>query len=417
VAARREVSELAGIARDAGLDPDEKIVRLAEVLWPQEGHGVGGAAEFFVAEEDLEAARATGDYTGLVPDAAAEKERMVRHALDERPDKRDAAVRPLRSASEETIDAAIAAYLEEPKDRGNFALAYEAGLFFPERLRARGKRIADDPRLSKVVLPGAGDDVVARLEDAYRRSQDEEAVRDLAMVRTDTAREALIELQADAPEGDRETLELCLEACGVFPDTREASVYFKSSRGFVVEREASPHHMGAGYEGPRPQCPMCSTPTTRVLSLRGAELPFELEGDPSFFWFSCECEALSYLYVHATDSGLEGLMVEMTEDAPDAPIVPDAPSLLLEPHPNQCGFGESAPWGFGNHQVGGYTPWIELDRHPACPLCSQSMRFLAAVDSGATPFGRAGFDGMLYGFWCEADRVACTMQQQDELSF
>jgi hypothetical protein len=410
------VSDLAGIARDDNLDSEEKIVRVAELLWPKEGHGVAEAADFFVAEQDVEAARAAADYAGLVPDAAEEKERIVHHALDDRPDKRDAAVRPLRSVSESTVDAAIGAYLEVPDDTANFDMAYEAGLYFPERLRAQRERV-DDDLLSKLMLPGAGDDLVTRLADAYRKSHSKEGLRDLARVRTDGALEALIGLQADAPESDRETLELCLEVCGVFPDTREASVYPEASRGYVVEREASPHHMGAGYEGPRPQCPMCSTPTTRVLSLRGAELPFELAGDPSFFWFSCECEALSYLYVHATDSGLEGLMVEMTEDAPDAPIVPDAPSLLLEPHPNQCGFGDSAPWGFGNHQVGGYTPWIELDRHPACPLCSQSMRFLAAVDSGATPFGRAGFDGMLYGFWCEADRVACTMQQQDELSF
>jgi hypothetical protein len=40
------------------------------------------------------------------------------------------------------------------------------------------------------------------------------------------------------------------------------------------------------------------------------------------------------------------------------------------------------------------------------------MRFVASVDSGLTPFGRLGFRGILYGFWCDTDAVADTRHQR-----
>jgi hypothetical protein len=190
-------------------------------------------------------------------------------------------------------------------------------------------------------------------------------------------------------------------------------VYFDTARGFVVAREDSPHHMGDGWEGARPVCPMCSEPSTRIVTLAADQLPFDLAADPSFFWFSCDCDALDSIYVELTATGPVGLMVPMADRVPTQPIVPDGASLLLERHPNQYGYGVEITSGFALHQVGGYTPWRELDRHPRCLRCSKGMRFIGAFDSGPTPLGAMGFHALLYGFWCDEDAVSCTMSQAD----
>jgi hypothetical protein len=106
-------------------------------------------------------------------------------------------------------------------------------------------------------------------------------------------------------------------------------------------------------------------------------------------------------------------MVPMTDRAPEEPVVPGPSSLVLERHPNQHGFGQYVPSGFGYHQVGGFPPWIDPARHPHCPICSEQMMFVASVDSGPTLLGEMRFEGRLFGFWCDRDQVSCTMRQKN----
>jgi len=40
------------------------------------------------------------------------------------------------------------------------------------------------------------------------------------------------------------------------------------------------------------------------------------------------------------------------------------------------------------------------------------MMSLASIDSGLTPFGRLGFEGILYGFWCDACAISETRRQE-----
>jgi len=161
-------------------------------------------------------------------------------------------------------------------------------------------------------------------------------------------------------------------------------------------------------------CPVCETPATRVLTLQSQSLDFELAADPTFFWYSCTCDTLQYAYVRFVSREPEGLMVPMTDREAETPIVSDS-ALLLEEHPNQYGYGTSPGPGYAAHQVGGYAPWIQQDRNPVCPICSERTRFLVAIDSGPSMFGPLRFQGMLLGFWCDDCLVSCTMRQSDLL--
>jgi hypothetical protein len=150
------------------------------------------------------------------------------------------------------------------------------------------------------------------------------------------------------------------------------------------------------------------------VTLVAGELPFDLRTDPSIFWYSCEHEPIPYLYVDFSGDAREGLMVPMGDGEPDQPLLPEA-SLALKPHSAPRGFGVSSPSGYGLHQVGGFPPWIQLDRHPHCPKCSTRMRFLASVDSGPSELGPIVLPGILFGFWCDDCAISCTMKQGDEL--
>jgi hypothetical protein len=401
-------------AGDRALDPAERVARIAAYLRSKPDGGIEELVELFIAADDADDARPYADCLGLLPGLRPHKDRVVRYALDERRDKLAVVTLPLKSVSEEVVVDVVEAYLDAPEDDGLADLAYEVGLYFPYLLRPHRDRI-DDQLLSMALLAGAENDITEQLEAAYRDDLDPETLRKLAVIRTDRARAALIALRDEAPEHEIDTFDLYLEVAGVSPDTREPSVYPKTFDCYVVAREDSPHHMGEGWEGPRPACPVCSTPSTRLVSLAADHLPFELSADPSFFWFSCECGALDATVVHFTPAGVEGLMTPMTDGQPEHPIVPGATSLHLERHPNQHGYAIEVTGGFGSHQVGGYTPWRDLARHPHCPLCAKAMRFLVAIDSGPTPFGPMGFDGLLYGFWCDRDAVSCTIQQRLEL--
>jgi hypothetical protein len=408
------VTALADILRDASAEHGELLSRAAAHLHKQPDHGAAEAVEFFRTSDDPDQARVAATYLGLLPNQRSHRTSVVEHGLRRGGLFTRAVTWPLRLAEEQAIDAAVVQYVTDPGAIGTYDLAFESALFFPGALRAHRDEIADE-MLSQALLAGAPDSIAADLEAAYRDDPDPQTLRALAAVRTDRALEALIDLRPLVPEHEHALLDLYLESGGVFPDTREASVYPRALLGFVSDREASPHAMGAGFAGPVPECPVCGTPATRVLTVSAGDTPFELRADPSFFWLSCECDSVEYLYVDFAGDRPSGLMVPMTDSEPDQPIVPGRPSLVLEDHPNQHGYGIEVSAEFALHQVGGYPPWIELDRHPVCPRCSRSMRFLAAVDSGPTVFGPMRFEGLLFGFWCDDDAVSCTTRQSDEI--
>jgi hypothetical protein len=394
----------------AGGSYSEQAQRVADSLRDRPARGVPEAVSFFEQASDADKARFAADYVGVLPDLRAEKTRLVDTGLERR-ELLGAVTLPLRGAGEDAVERAIAAYLADPDSEDTYAVAFEAAMFFPHLLRPHRDRL-DDPDLRLASLPGAPDELTASLEAAYRDDPDPETLLALAKIRTDRALSALIDLRSVVPEHEHETLDVYIESSGVVPETGEPSVYFHTSRGFVVPRGEAPHAMGRGWGHAVPACPTCDTPGTRVLTLQAAALEFELARDPSFFWFSCDCDTLPYAVVRLSGEEPEGLMTPMADGEPDRPIVPDA-ALLLEEHPNQHGYGAEPAPGYAAHQVGGYVPWIRPDRNPVCPICARRARFLAAIDSGQSVFGPLRFKGMLLGFWCDHCAVSLTTRQTD----
>ncbi len=84
--------------------------------------------------------------------------------------------------------------------------------------------------------------------------------------------------------------------------------------------------------------------------------------------------------------------------------------MKLEEYPIKYGRGDLAVPGYSYHQVGGYPQLMKWKSFPKCPVCG-GMKFLVSIDSGMTPFGRLGFNGILYGFWCDDCAVSCTYHQ------
>jgi hypothetical protein len=405
---------IADIIHDDTLSEEERANRVAAELRALPRDGVEEATSFVRSAQDSDEAYLACNYLGLLPDLELEKQALLEFVLRERRDLLEGSTLLVRSVPERTVDAVLELYAAEPEQAGAYDVAYEAALFFPAR--ARGVRsLVDDETLLDAMLPG-DDESVDALVAAYRDDPDPRTLRRLSRIRTEGALSALIGLRAQATERDQELLDLCLEAAGYFSDTRRASTFEPTYRGFVVPRGRAPHHIGRGFDGRVPQCPICETPATRVLTVDAGSVPdFSLARSPSFFWWSCEHKPLDYLYVAFTDDGTEGLMVELTDREPEDPIVPDDAGLALELHANQFGYGLDITPGYGLHQTGGYTPWIELDHHPRCARCGNGMQFLASLDSGLTMLGTMGFKGMLYGFWCDTCSVSCTTQQTDEL--
>jgi hypothetical protein len=290
-------------------------------------------------------------------------------------------------------------------------LLLEIARHSPETVRPLASRI-EDARIAAAMRAEAPDDWVVRLHEDYEREHATSYVRAIGQVRTDRARSCLIDAGKRASEEHREAFALALENCGVFPNSRFPSIYFDAFRGYVVSRDESPHHMGPSAPFAVPLCPFCQTPAERVLSLHADALgeDYELEFDPSFFWYRCTCDNGSHILVRHTDSGMEGVMTAMTNGPVDSPLPPA--SLLLEPFPRTSIVGGPARPGAGEHQVGGYPVWIEERFFPRVPGTDRGMMFLASIDLAATPLGQAtGQSGIVYCFLDDESRISVSLRQ------
>ncbi len=408
------MSNLSDILTNSSLTVDEKVEKTTKLLNSLPDRGVSEVIKFILNTDDPAAATYPANYLALLPNLQTEKSQIVEHILNERQDLMIAAVNLIKDMPDTVINRLLDEYFKNPSAPDRRSLLFEIAIYFPERLHKFASQITDK-RISEAILPGGLDSWVDNLVEQYHRTGDPLCLRKLSRFRTDKALEALIKLQPIVPDEDKQTLCMYIESSGVFPDTRKASVYFNTYRGFVVPRAESPHHMGRGFSCVVPKCPICDTPATRILTLDAAQLDFEIESgqNPSFFWYQCP-HPPSYIVVRFNQDGIEGIMTPLTDDPVDTDLIPGELSLLLEEDPNQFGRGRETSPGFSNHQVGGYPAWINLQTFPRCPDCGEGMRFLASLDSGMTPFGRLGFDGILYGFWCESCAVSCTYQQTDD---
>ncbi len=404
-------SSIGRIAEDASLAVPERVARVHALLRDQPDRGV--AAVLATVGEDARGSLAgvyAGNYLALLPGLQEEKRAFVERILDGGADPIPL-VNLVKAMPESVVDRLLERALESP-DPAWYSVLQEVAVHFPARFRARGGEVGDDA-LDLASLPGSEDAVVDALATRYRREADPDLLKRIALVRTAHARDALAALRDAVPDEEEPELDLMLVNAGAFP-TGGASVHAEAFRGYVVPRAEAPHPMGPGFTADVPTCPICRTPASRLLTLCADRLPYGLTRDPSFFWWQCDDSPLEYAFVHvASDGATEGRMTPMSPAAAEDRVVPASLALALEPHPNPLGQGLEAHPGFGNHQVGGFPPWLEMDDFPHCPDCGDRMRFLAAVDGGPSAFGSIALDGILYGFWCDTCGVSASFVQSE----
>lgn len=402
------------ILNNSSLSVDEKVEKTAEVLSALPDRGVAEAVELILNTDTPAKATYPVNYLALLPNLQQEKKQVVEHIINNKKELLIAATNLVKDLPDDVINKLINEYFQDPESSDLYNIIFEVAQFFSEKLHPFASQIEDESLL-ELILPGGSDSWVDDLVNKYHEDQDPEHLKALAWFRTDKALDALITLLKTVSEENLADVYAYIESSGVFPDSRLASVYFKNYRGYVVSRDESPHHMGGSFPHPVPKCPVTDTPANRILTLDRSQLDLDLESgyNPSFFWYESgyppDC-----IYVQFTENRIKGLMTPMTHGEVGTDLIPGELALKLEEYPLKHGRGGTATPGFSNHQVGGYPSWIRFERFPRCPVCSSGMKFLASIDSGMTPFGKLGFDGILYGFWCDSCAVSCTYKQTED---
>lgn len=403
--------KIGNIFANSTLTVKEKEEHIAKQLILSPNKGVIECLQLMKETNDLNTATYLINYLTILPNLRQEKTQVVEQIFKQKPYLRDATVNLIKHLPEDFIEYFIKNYIQDISDPNVYSVIYEIAQYFPDKLHKQASQIEDDLILESI-LPRSADIIVDDLVNKYLEEQNSEYLQKLAYIRTDKAIEVLIKLIPQVPEEELGNLYTYIENSGVFPDTRLASVYFQNYRGYVVSRNESPHYMGGNFPYPVPKCPVTNTPATRILTLDTSQLDLGLESgyNPSFFWYesgySPDC-----IYVQFTENGLKGLMTPMTDGEVGTDMIPGELALKLEEYPLKFGRGGLAVPGYSNHQVGGYPNLMRIERFPRCPVCSKGMRFLVSIDSGMTPFGRLGFNGILYGFWCDDCAVSCTYNQ------
>ncbi len=417
----QEITDLVAVLDDDGVDVDGRVDAVATRLGRLPDRGAAAAAA--VAATHARGSFAS-NYLALLPGHRDLKWQVIRSRLAAGGPGVVNASGLIHDLSDEQVDAVIdyCARVDANSDEAGSAynLLYEVAMDHPGRLRRRPRIPMQDADIDRLLLAGADDGTVAALAEDYARTHDAEVIGRLALVRTDAALDALLSLAADAPTEHHDAFAVAVQNAGVQPDTRQASVWFRAYRGYVVPAGTTPHVMGGAPDHAVPQCPVCDTVATRLLTLDRvalAEAGITLDSpyDPSFYWYVCDHPPDS-ISVHHTPVGPVGLMTgpACPPPAPAGDIVPGRFSLLLEAHPNQD--GTDVGDGSGRHRVGGYPHWpFEPEKFPHCPLCGHFARFLTSLDV-TTPYGRlrlAG-TGSVKGFWCDACAVSISCASGDD---
>ncbi|WP_414552400.1 hypothetical protein [Anabaena sp. CCY 0017] len=405
------------ILNNSLLSVDEKVEKTTKELNVLSDRGVAEAIELILNINDPAKATYPANYLALLPNLKQEKKQVVEQIINDKKDLLIAVTNLVKDLPDDVINKLITEYFQDPESSDLYNIIFEVAQFFPEKLQPFASQI-DDEYLQELILPGGSDSWVNDLVNNYGEDEDPEHLKALAYFRTDKALDALITLSKTIPEEYLADVYAYIESSGVFADSRLASVYFKNYRGYVVSRDESPHYMGGSFPYPVPKCPVTDTPANRILTLDISQLDLDLKSsyNPSFFWYESGYSP-GCIYVQFTENGIKGLITPMTDGEVGTDLIPGELALKLEEYPLKYGRGGTATSGFSNHQVGGYPNWINFERFPRCPVCGQGMKFLVSIDSGMTPFGKFGFNGILYGFWCDPCAVSCTYHQSDEDDF
>lgn len=404
------LAQLEKLVLDPTLKVRERQLRVNQALYAMGDSGVELAAQAVRTADREPVAAMAANFLGNIPGHEILKNDLVNEAAMERPERLTALAGLIQDCSHETVRRLVDFVAALPRPEDQSSVVFELALHFPDWVRPHYPALKAC-RIFEQVLPGAPDDWVETLVADYRTDPRDGLLYALGQVRTDRARAALIEIAKEVDGEDRAMCLALLEGAGVFPETRLASTYPVSYRGYVVDASRSPHGMGVRVSHRVPQCPVSLVTAECVLALDIGRLDLGLHSphSPRFFWYEGPDPPGSVYMAFSA----EGVRCLMTGDAePEThDIFPRPLSLELVPRPTGRGRGGPAQPGFAQHQVGGFPHFIYPERFPRCPLCGQSMPFLASVDSGVTAVAALTFQGTLYGFWCDACHVSCTVSQ------
>lgn len=400
---------VAGIAGDQSLSVRDRVDKIASELSHSVDRGLGAAVDCLLETEDERISGFAAQYLALLPGAASEKGRVAQRLRSSGLPIVRSAARLVPWLADDVLSDFVDDYRRNPEKGSPLSsVVFNVAAYAPEFLRSFADRI-ENRSIHRGLLSGAPDELVDAFLEKWRNeggAEDTGLLESLALIRTGHAAAAIASVQdeiADSHEGER-----LLALSGRLPGGDRSAGFLPASMGSITGEGESPHVMGGALGNSMPICLSCSAATERVLTLSASDLPFELSVDPSLFWYTCDCGIMDSVTVRLTSEGFEVYHGEQGKSEPERRIVPGDLSLTLEPHRNQLGISMRATAGQSRHQVGGLPQWIRIEAHPHCPECGMSMPFLASVDSGPTPYGHMGFNGTLYGFWCDGCQVSVT---------
>ncbi|MGW7680525.1 hypothetical protein ACWGID_07275 [Kribbella sp. NPDC054772] len=381
------------IAADPDLTVRDRDERITALLAP---HGPGVAADCLEGTEDRAIAEYVAAYLERIPGAAEEKLRAARRLLSV-PELAPAAARLVPWLPADVLDGIIRNHHAELGARTPYSsVLFAIATYFPERLRSFADGI-DNPFIAQATLSGAADDVADALLDRWKNERDLDHLWKLALIRTEHAADLIASVRDDVD--NPEDWEWLMPLAGRMPDSDRPSGIRPAYLGFLADKGVGSHVVGGAFPGDVPLCADCGTPAARVLTLSAADLPYELSRDPSFFWFTCECDEVDVIVVRLSDEGTKVFF------NPQGPSVPSAErSMVLAVHPNQTGVTMPAVPTADHHQIGGLPRWQTPETHPICPDCGRFMPFLAA-----TTVGRERV--LVFGFWCDPCGLSTTRLQ------
>ncbi|MEV0701537.1 hypothetical protein AB0I53_27005 [Saccharopolyspora sp. NPDC050389] len=399
--------EIERIVLDPALSVPDKGERVIAFLAQSVDRGVPAAVECLMETADSRVAEFVAVYLQLIHGAREEKTRVAER-LRGAGEVAKAAARLVPWMPDSLIDAFIQDHVAAPDPESPASsVVFTIAMCRPELLRPYVDRV-ESGSMKRSLLSGAPDEFADSLLERWREEQDLEDLWTLAMIRTSHAAD-LIESVRDEVD-DPVDWDWLMPLAGRLPDTGKPSGFHPAFMGFMADAGESAHVMGGDPGGDVPLCADCKRPTERILTLSAEELPHDLSRDPSFYWFTCECAEVDRITVRFTPAGTEVYFNPQGPSSGESRLVPGERSLVLEPHPNQNGVSLPA-LPRTQHQVGGLPRWPSPEVHPICPVCGNFMPFLTAIDGGPTPFGRMGFEELLFGFWCDSCAVSATQTQ------
>lgn len=164
------------------------------------------------------------------------------------------------------------------------------------------------------------------------------------------------------------------------------------------------------------RCVACRTPLLEVARVRMDELMQTMVDTEEVRVVTCRrCVpfAVSPFFVEYADAEtvthlLDEVPADFEPPMEPQPLAVGVTAVSLIPAPMTMSYPHAEEARL--NRVGGVASWVQGPELPFCPICQGPMKFVAQfADPPGTEW--SGDTGMLYAFWCGADRTGATITQ------